>query len=355
MPAQFDARDAVTALLEQGLLAAETILDSGLTLHDTSRRSQVVAALPGDGPAVVLKQGCGQHATRAIRHEAALYALLEREGVLAGHLPHRLAFDSANAILYLERPAGARTLLEWQRPPGRIAPGTGRNLGDLLGRLHCLSDAARAEFPLAPLPWVFGFQHPSLAAWRQLSGASRQIVRIVRQSPAFNDALEGLTAGWQVCAPMHGDVRWSNCLVGGRPQRLALIDWEAAGLGDPAWDMGCVFAECLRTWLHSVPLAGDEPVDRFLHLARIPLDRLQPFMAACWSAWLERTHAPQALEQVARYAGARLVQATAEMAQGHVRLSGVDIVQLQLALNMLQQPGSAAERLFGLVARPETA
>lgn len=353
MPAHDDpgtARETVTYLNQRGYLDVTSLVSDGLTVIDASRRNRVVSVLPTDSPAILLKEGIGHAGARAVAREASIYDLLaEHSGPLGAHVLRRIGFDAEAGVLLLERPPDAHTLHDDQARRGLISRGHAAALGDALGALHTLPAPAREAFPLAPLPWVFTFQHPTLAEWQALSGASRQLVRIVRQSPPFCAALDELSRDWAISGPIHGDVRWSNCVVSGRRKHLYLVDWEFAGLGDPAWDIGCALGECLRAWLQSVPIAGDEPPDRFLHLAGTPLARLHPGIDALWSAWVARTGARDSmLARATRYAGARLVQSAFEAAQGLNHPGGVTVVQMQLALNVLLHPDDAAERLLGI-------
>jgi aminoglycoside phosphotransferase (APT) family kinase protein len=41
------------------------------------------------------------------------------------------------------------------------------------------------------------------------------------------------------------DLKWDNVVLTGPAQQPVLLDWELAGLGDPAWDLGCLLAEHL--------------------------------------------------------------------------------------------------------------
>ena len=89
---------------------------------------------------------------------------------------------------------------------------------------------------------------------------------------------------------MHGDLRWDNCLAfapAGRRRRtrVLLVDWEFAGPGRPAYDVGTVLAEYLRSWVGSIPiLEPANPVDSPAQAAR-PLQRMRPAMQAFWAAY----------------------------------------------------------------------
>jgi thiamine kinase-like enzyme len=214
---------------------------------------------------------------------------------------------------------------------------------------------------IAVVPCVLEIHRPTGRTWRQSSPADRELLRIVRATAGFGALLDDLRASWEPLTLIHNDVRWSNCLLPavqrGQPQRLVLIDWEGAQLGDPCWDVGSALAEYLACWLRSIPYSGGDAPDQFIHLAGFPLEQLQPAMRALWEAWSAHTHLDDAamatqLHLTTRYAAARLVQNAWEYTRGaETLLPGVALL-LQVAFNMLAHPEGAATRLLGLDAGP---
>jgi aminoglycoside phosphotransferase (APT) family kinase protein len=158
-------------------------------------------------------------------------------------------------------------------------------------------------------------------------------------------------------------VKWDNFIACPAESRrkvkftLKIIDWEAAQLGDPRWDIGSVFSQYLSLWLFSIPITGRDPPERFPELARFPLDRMQPAIAACWSAYRKRAglDGPRAVEWLltaVSCAGARLVQTAFEAAQVATHLDSSMVLHLQLAANILGRPREAAVHLLGIRMGP---
>src|SRR5262249_31196936 len=110
------------------------------------------------------------------------------------------------------------------------------------------------------------------------------------QGSGLAERLTDLAGEWREAALIHGDLSWQNVLVPpGRPgegPRVTLVDWESAGVGDPAWGIRRPPARLLSAWLCSIPAGGEETDTRRLRaLAAIPLDSLQPSIRACWHAY----------------------------------------------------------------------
>ena len=64
-----------------------------------------------------------------------------------------------------------------------------------------------------------------------------------------------------------------------------LIDWEVAGPGPAAFDVGTVLAEYLGAWIGSIPIVEPADPGRLVARARHPLDRMRPAVHEFWSAY----------------------------------------------------------------------
>src|SRR5262249_38068356 len=153
--------------------------------------------------------------------------------------------------------------------------------------------------------------------------------------------LEELRQAWQADTLIHADIKWDNWLAwvdpaASRSPRVKLVDWEFAGLGDPCWDLGAVFADYLSVWLFSIPITGETPPEHFLALARYPLAQMHPAMRAFWQAYVRRRDfaAPTAqhtLLRAVQYGAARLLHKGFEQLQASPQLLGTTVCLVQLS------------------------
>jgi len=225
--------------------------------------------------------------------------------------------------------------------------------GTALAELH--RTTAREEvLALAPAlapPWAASLHRPAIDWLRDLSGADLELIALIQRSSEFCELLDAEGGDWQRTCVVHGDYRWDNCLATiGRGVRL--VDWEAAGGGDPAWDVGSAFTDFLGDWLGSIPLGGS-PATHLSTLARRPLTRMRPALQAFWSAYLlavglSRPDGNQLLLRATRYGGLRLLQSAFEHGQYAGELTPSTATLAQLALNVLRRPHEAAVHLLGI-------
>jgi hypothetical protein len=125
----------------------------------------------------------------------------------------------------------------------------------------------------------------------------------------------------------------------GRGIGVTLVDWEGAGMGGAAWDVGSVLADYLACWVES--------------LERLHLPRVRRPVHAFWDAYaaaagLSARAADRLLLAAARHAGARLLQTAAEQAQVTLHLTDTTLYTAQVGTNVLLRPAEALVRLLGL-------
>src|SRR4051812_28240606 len=113
---------------------------------------------------------------------------------------------------------------------------------------------------------------------------------MVQQFGDFCQLLDQLHQEWRTETLIHLDIKADNYLVvnqGGKNRKrgLKMVDWEMTSAGDPCWDVGSVFSDYLGFWLLSAPITGDSPPERFMELARYPLQRMQPAIVSFWRSY----------------------------------------------------------------------
>jgi aminoglycoside phosphotransferase (APT) family kinase protein len=131
------------------------------------------------------------------------------------------------------------TVYRSQRQCGALAPGAARALSnalvDTLAALHLLDVRATG---LADFSRADQFLIRQVDRWDRLhaASASREVPRLTRLAAGLRAAVPG---GERV-GILHGDYRLENVVVAPQdPGRIAaVLDWEAASLGDPLVDLG---------------------------------------------------------------------------------------------------------------------
>jgi Phosphotransferase enzyme family len=360
---------AISYLLRRGHLTPAELVASGVKVYDASRRNGNFRVERQPGDALLLKQAREPGALQTVGWEAVIYRAFQ--ALPASHPLRRctvpfLEYDDDEGVLVLRSIADALPLAAHQNR-GRIPIGPATRIGSALGALHSLDLGSSPISPLSErlprrLPHALFLHRPDHAFYCNASHGNLQAVRIMQSFPAFGTLIDALTEEWRPSCLVHFDVKGDNILLCAKKGARSgwLIDWELAGLGDPAWDVGSMFADYLGVWLWSIPITGEHPPAHYLSLARFPLTGIQPALRAFWKSYrhvrgLTGMAATAFLLAATRYCAVRLIQRVHEQTREAIDLLANTICQLQLSWNILQEPELACVHLLGLELIPAEA
>ncbi len=175
--------------------------------HDMGREHRIIAALQETAVPVPPVLGfCDDPAV----NDAPFYVM----GFVDGHVLR----DRAAAEAVLDEPARATA---------------GRSLVDTLAAIHAVDLDAVG---LADLGRQEGYLARQLRRWygQWNQGRTRDLPAVDR----VHDALLERIPEQGPATIVHGDYRLDNCMVDGRGEVLAVLDWEICTLGDPLADVG---------------------------------------------------------------------------------------------------------------------
>jgi aminoglycoside phosphotransferase (APT) family kinase protein len=326
-----EQHEVAAYLLARGLVTRRSIVGGTLRIADATSRNRNFRVSAAPGESLLLKQAIVADSAESLANEAALYQRLTAAGgSLAETMPRLHGFDEAHDLLILEWIDDGVDLYRHHAPRARCSAPLARALGRVLATLHAVppdDEELRCD-----APWVLSLHRPRLEALRYLSAASIELIGAIQRDAAFAGALDDLRENWRVEALVHRDVKWANCIVTGATT-IVLVDWEMAGWGDPALDVGSALGEFLGWRLRA---GGDIGVP-------------DPAIAAFWRAYgLDGAPAAELLERAVRYAGARLLQSAYEKTQetglAHERADRA----ATLARDLLLSPRAAAAELLGI-------
>ncbi len=300
-----EQHEVAAYLLSRRLISRRSIVAGRLRIADASSRNRNFRVSAGPGESYLLKQAIAADAAHTLANEAALYRRLAPD---ADWTPQLHCYDDDRDLLVLEWIEGGEDLLR----RGRVSPTLAGALGRVLAELHGV--APDAQELREDAPWVLALHRPPLEALRYMSAAGAELVKEIQRDAPLCDALDALRDGWRPVALVHRDVKQANCIAHGR--RVALVDWEMAGWGDPGFDVGSALSELTRE-----PAAA----------------------AALWRAYagarrLDGDAAAALLQRSLRYAGARLLQTAYEHAQEVTAISATVAADVRAGRELLVAP-----------------
>jgi len=364
--------NVVHYLVEQGLLAMDSVVDGDLMVADATRRNRNFKIIRRRSPGYFVKQiqNWDPQTVAALAGEAACYRLA-RSGAefaaLGDLVPRDFLYDTQRHVLVTELLGDGETLSEHHRRLNAFPLEPARLLGEFFGRLHrpgavpAAQHAETAAFRRQP-PWILSAHQQGVHLFGALSAANAQLFNIVQTYPEFERTLGELQQEWRAERLIHGDVKWDNCVVyparpgdrlGAGPLALKVVDWELADIGDERWDLGALLQAYVAFWVFSMQIGGELPPARYVETAQFPIERMQPSIRALWQSYvaargLGRDAAQPLLRQSMRFGAARMIQTAYETMQFSPQISPHALCMLQVSFNILREPSEAVIHLLGL-------
>lgn len=171
-------------------------------------------------------------------------------------------------------------------------------------------------------------------------------------------AIADLAYEWNPCCLTHNDLNLHNILIHSRWNQLdnclvRLIDWEACGWGDPAFDLGNILASYLKFWLSSLVIDPTLELAESLQLAVTPLEDIQPSLVALLQAYLNAfpmilEYSSDFLVRVIKFTGLALIHQIQDSINNCQSFDNSDIYKLQLAKNILTMPEQSIVSILGV-------
>jgi thiamine kinase-like enzyme len=239
-------------LVDAGFVEGSAAIKGLLTVESASRSNQVgILSLDGEPKMVFKHHEINVDDADPFLAEVNAYQWLARHSNTKSLAPRLVS--SENRVIVIEALKGfqpfSEALVSSNEQSNELLTALGHRLATLHGaRPDC--NMLRARYP-----WVLGVADGMVPDMLAPDPEIGQLVSEIEADSLLRSPMEELREAWRATAPMHGDVKFDNILVrfsvrDSKPH-IALIDWELAGLGLPAWDLAGVLEGLIVPALHS--------------------------------------------------------------------------------------------------------
>ena len=364
-----DPGNVLHYLAERRLMPFESAVNGDFMVLDQSSRNRNLKVLRRRSPSLFLKQARSRSTAyrRTLEREAACYGLAASHPGLSGLaslLPALHHWDPANGVLVLEMLPNAENVwehhLRMQSFPIAIAELQGERLGAFQREAEGFQPQLEAMGLFdRQVPWILSIHETHPQYLQQMSQGNVQLLQILQQYPQLTSALDALRRSWAPRMLVHGDVKWENLILcrenEDAPLELRMIDWEMADLGDDLWDVGAVFQAYWTFWIFMLPLGSGVTVQQAAAQSPYRVEEMQAALAAFWRSYarargLTGHWKRRMLERTMSCAAARMVQTVYESIQQSQQMTPQGLCQLQMSMNILSDPASAAREITGEAA-----
>lgn len=345
----WNEREVVGWIQASGLLAGRSVERvTAMSGHTTA----AVVSL-GDRSAFFVKKSRNEG-----RSDGAIQAAVARrddlEGI-RGLFPRFVLHDEKDGVVVVEGltdRVSMREMCRW-RPPGKGA--LVRSVAAALARLHvesrgaCLSGDRAPRVPRAMNP-VPNFGSLSPAEFARMPGA--RFPEFFAAAQEVGGALQSLEQSWSSECFVHGDFKDDNVMVGGSEAEplVTFVDWEMAGWGDPAWDVGGMVGQFLYHWITSMKPGVGDSLRSLVQSATVPFSLVHESATAFVSTYASVANVENVaafVARVVRFAGVFLFHRARTILEISGRLPPAASSCLQVGKTIISDHARGAQIIFG--------
>ncbi|WP_339458523.1 aminoglycoside phosphotransferase family protein [Nodularia spumigena] len=287
----------------------------------------------------------------------------------AGIAPLILHFDESNSLIVRNYFSEYSELGGFYRQNDIFPPEIATAIGTTLAELHratfeqreyrnFMATAPEGQFRYSFYNPAQGVDSISPEIFGTVPTEALKFYRLYQGYESLESAIADLAYEWQPCCLTHNDLNLNNILIHSRWDQLdncliKLIDWEACGWGDPAFDLGTLIASYLGIWLSSLVVDPTIKLEESLHLAMTPLEVLQPSLLALIRAYLNAfpmilDYRSDFIVRIIQFTGLALINQIQETIKVRKYFGNHDICMLQIAKNLLTIPEQSVLSIFGV-------
>ncbi|WP_414528484.1 phosphotransferase [Nodularia chucula] len=368
------SHNVIQYLQETGICCSEDRASNKYELLKSSHDNLNLLVVLADNQKLLVKQklNLDDDNSHEFFNEWLFHELLQQFpviGNIATLSPLVLHFDEDNSIIVRNYLSEYSELGKFYNQNDIFPPEIATAIGTTLAELHhatfqhreyrnFMATAPQGQFRYSFYNPAQGLDSITPEIFGKVPTEALKFYRLYQRYESLVSAIANLGYEWQPCCLTHNDLSLNNILIHSRWHHLdnclvRMIDWEACGWGDPAFDLGTLIASYLRIWLSSLVVDPTIEFEESLHLAMTPLEMLQPSLQALIRAYLNAF--PMILEyrsdfvvQVVKFTGLALInQIQASINYGKY-FGDREICMLQFAKNLLTIPEESLVNIFGL-------
>jgi thiamine kinase-like enzyme len=290
-------------------------------------------------------------------------------GAIASLLLH---YDQENSILVRSYLSEYLELGEFYHQHNTFPTEIATAIGNTLAGLHratfqrkeyrdFMSTAPAGQFRYSFYNPAQGLGSINQEIFSQVPTEALEFYTLYQRYESLESAIADLAYEWSPCCLTHNDLQLSNILIHSRWGKLdncliRLIDWEACGWGDPAFDLGTILASYLKIWLSSLVVDATLNIEESLDLAMIPIEVIQPSLVTLLRSYFHAfpvilDYQPNFLNRIIQFAGLALIHDVHNMIQNHKSFERTYLCAFKVAKSLLTMPEKSVLNIFGISAK----
>jgi hypothetical protein len=356
--------DVAAYLVDRRILSTESVVDGDLEIAQLAGRNQNFKITCVRRAGFILKQAVDPTGSDgSVLREARLYASVATEPSfepVRPFFPSLVESDAGRGVMIARLLPDATSLDEWDGFEPEAAGNPRFLLGRALALVHSqfAAPARDGRLPFLPrraAPALGGLARPTPQIFADASPANLQLLRIVQNDPTLADLIADLSRPWPIRTIVHGDLQSRNVLVhrpATGPLHVSIVDWELAGVGDPAWDVACMMGDFLERFVLSSVITNAMTPEEIVASNEAPLAAFRRSTRVFWFAYARYVRLPDdaatLLRRAVKLLAGVLLQSAYESVACLPHLTPQALYLLQIGSNVARDVDRAIEELLDL-------
>lgn len=358
----------VTYLVNKDIVKRKSIVETDLKVISCSGKNCNFQIITRSGKSLMVKQPFFSDLQDSLLfNEAEIYSLVKNKFPnLEIIFPTLIEFDKEQQILISELLPRAKTLFEYiqKRSKKNEFARLFGVVGQFIATYHKTINVAtlgsqKSLFNYTLTPSLNNVCRPSSQLFTDLSMGSIELIKIIQKNNLC-DLVDQALNNWSVECLINLDMKLRNVLIYSNKSnasnlpKIKLVDWEYGVLGDPMWDLACIFNDFICHWLFSLDLSINRPPSEIISLSKRPLTEMQSYVRAMWRGYIETIKIESSdvqrklLMRAILYCSIRLIQSAYELQYSLPHLSKTAVSLLQMSLNIFRDPKQASIYVLGI-------
>ncbi|MFN3851953.1 MAG: phosphotransferase [Spirosomataceae bacterium] len=243
-------------LIENGLVSLKSVVEGDLMVRDASSRNTnfLINQFAEGGKKLLVKQPDidDEKYVQDMKIEADIYEIITKNSAFSKirkYVPKIHHYDSQNYILVMEQLSGVCRVFDYQyhgpNYPDKVIVQT---MATILAGFHSIP-FNKIKNIKPTFPWFLEVADNNY--YKKVKKDDKKAYKILKpffENPEVMQFVKDAKAMWDSSHFIHLDTRLTNWLIpyshkAGNKNPIWLIDFELAGMGDAAWDIGFLIGE----------------------------------------------------------------------------------------------------------------
>jgi len=350
-------KNTAAYLTNKGFLDIDDLMNGDFQLTQSQSRNSIFQVSRGNKTGLFVKQLVSMDTQNVylMQKDATVHYMIHKLDIFKNvkqFVPKYFGYDPKTQVLVTGYFPDAQNLVEWSEARKELSVDQGVEIATILSAFHLdlteeIPNNSSLQFFNRDLPWILNISSMP-------NNQTDTLLKMIEDDEFLSTQLEEMRHNWSGDSMVHGDIKLVNFVAVNEDgkEKVKVIDWEIANIGDPLWDVAGLLQSYLFFWITKL-VAGPNGFQLIAGQEYLDAPNRIKVTSAFWKVYVEKQSWTKEEEEKAKiktmkYVAARLLQSAKELNQFNPnQLASNSTLILQITKSILQSPEGAAKEYLG--------